>query len=66
VRLAADYAYWNTPDADGVTRRQRKWAAKVGADPTLDVLAGLPCLGNSYPPGCVGSCVTCEARERVR
>jgi hypothetical protein len=39
------YAYWNTPDSTGVTRRQRKWAEKVGVNAALDVLAALPCLG---------------------
>jgi hypothetical protein len=61
------YAYWNTPDSTGVTRRQRKWAEKVGVDATLDVLAALPCLGRPPlgGPACInGSCVTCEARAR--
>jgi hypothetical protein len=59
------YAYWNTPDESGVTRRQRKWAEKVGVDATPDVLAALPCLGQPWAGGpcCTrGSCVTCEAR----
>lgn len=58
--MARGYAYWNTPDDDGVTLRQRKWAEQVGVEPTLDVLAALPCLGGA----CIGRCVTCEARGR--
>jgi len=58
-----DWEYWNTPDVDGITRRQRKWADAVGVVATLEVLAALPCLGGRAP-GCVNSCVTCEARQR--
>lgn len=65
-----DYAYWNTPDKNGVTNRQRKWAESVGVDAKLDVLAALPCLGCSGidgGPSCRGgSCITCEARERSK
>lgn len=65
---ADEYAYWNTPDDSGVTRRQRKWAERVGVDATLDVLSALPCLGGAWMegPSCInGSCVTCEARRRA-
>lgn len=63
------WAYWNTPDGTGVTRRQRKWAEQVGVTPTLDAIAAPPCLGGSPMDGpcCrAGSCVTCEARRRAR